>query len=64
MTMVGLIWAQKRHLGVIGAAAASPGACPRTDAFQEITMGHTIVMGRRTSVAPAKVRPLAGEMSY
>lgn len=61
MTMVGLIWAQATS-GVIGRGGDIPWRLPEDQAhFREITMGHTIVMGRRTwDSLPAKVRPLPG----
>lgn len=61
MTMVGLIWAQATS-GVIGRGGDIPWRLPEDLAhFREITMGHTIVMGRRTwDSLPAKVRPLPG----
>ncbi|AGQ35995.1 putative dihydrofolate reductase dfrA [Mycobacterium tuberculosis variant bovis] len=61
VTMVGLIWAQATS-GVIGRGGDIPWRLPEDQAhFREITMGHTIVMGRRTwDSLPAKVRPLPG----
>jgi dihydrofolate reductase len=61
MTKVGLIWAQSTS-GVIGRGGAIPWRLPEDQArFKELTMGHTVVMGRRTwESLPAKVRPLPG----
>jgi dihydrofolate reductase len=58
---VGLIWAQTA-LGVIGRAGAIPWHLPEDLArFKVLTVGHTVVMGRRTwESLPAKVRPLPG----
>jgi dihydrofolate reductase len=58
---VGLIWAQSTS-GVIGRGGAIPWRLPEDQArFKELTMGHTVVMGRRTwESLPAKVRPLPG----
>jgi dihydrofolate reductase len=59
MTVVGLIWAQSTS-GVIGRDGGIPWRLPEDQArFKEITMGHTVVMGRLTwESLPAKVRPL------
>lgn len=59
--MVGLIWAQSTS-GVIGRGGAIPWRLPEDLArFKELTMGHTVVMGRRTwESLPASVRPLPG----
>jgi dihydrofolate reductase len=61
MTMVGLIWAQSTS-GVIGRDGRIPWRLPEDQArFKELTMGHTVVMGRLTwESLPAKVRPLPG----
>jgi dihydrofolate reductase len=61
MTMVGLIWAQSTS-GVIGRDGRIPWRLPEEQArFKELTMGHTVVMGRLTwESLPAKVRPLPG----
>jgi dihydrofolate reductase len=61
MTMVGLIWAQSSS-GVIGRDGVIPWRLPEDQArFKELTMGHTVVMGRLTwESLPAKVRPLPG----
>ncbi|KUH98154.1 dihydrofolate reductase [Mycolicibacterium acapulense] len=58
---VGLIWAQSSS-GVIGRNGGIPWRLPEDQArFKELTMGHTVVMGRRTwESLPAKVRPLPG----
>jgi dihydrofolate reductase len=61
MTMVGLIWAQSTS-GVIGRDGGIPWRLPEDQArFKELTVGHTVVMGRLTwESLPAKVRPLPG----
>ncbi|TAM63725.1 MAG: dihydrofolate reductase [Mycobacterium sp.] len=58
---MGLVWAQSTS-GVIGRAGGIPWNVPEDLArFKEVTMGHTVVMGRRTwDSLPAKVRPLPG----
>ena len=58
---VGLIWAQSTS-GVIGRDNGIPWRLPEDQArFKELTMGHTVAMGRRTwESLPAKVRPLPG----
>jgi dihydrofolate reductase len=58
---VGLIWAQTRD-GVIGANGAIPWHIPEDLAhFKEITLGHPVVMGRKTwDSLPEKYRPLTG----
>ncbi|WP_319455274.1 MULTISPECIES: dihydrofolate reductase [unclassified Mycobacterium] len=58
---VGLIWAQSSS-GVIGRDNGIPWRLPEDQArFKELTMGHTVVMGRLTwESLPAKVRPLPG----
>jgi dihydrofolate reductase len=58
---MGLIWAQSTS-GVIGRGGGIPWQLPEDLAhFKELTMGHTVVMGRRTwESLPAKVRPLPG----
>jgi dihydrofolate reductase len=58
---LGLIWAQSTS-GVIGRDGGIPWRLPEDLArFKELTMGHTVVMGRRTwESLPAKVRPLPG----
>ena len=58
---VGLIWAQS-PAGVIGRAGGIPWRLPEDQArFKELTLGHTVVMGRLTwGSLPSKVRPLPG----
>jgi dihydrofolate reductase len=58
---VGLIWAQSTS-GVIGRGGGIPWRLPEDQArFKELTMGHTVVMGRRTwESLPHGVRPLPG----
>lgn len=58
---LGLIWAQSSS-GVIGRDGGIPWRLPEDQArFKELTMGHTVVMGRLTwESLPAKVRPLPG----
>lgn len=61
MTVVGLVWAQSTS-GVIGRNGDIPWHVPEDLArFKQVTVGHTVVMGRRTwDSLPAKVRPLPG----
>jgi dihydrofolate reductase len=61
MTAVGLIWAQSTS-GVIGRDGGIPWRLREDQArFKELTIGHTVVMGRLTwESLPAKVRPLPG----
>ncbi len=61
MTVVGLVWAQSTS-GVIGRGGDIPWRVPEDLArFKQVTMGHTVVMGRRTwDSLPARVRPLPG----
>jgi dihydrofolate reductase len=61
MTGPSLIWAQSTS-GVIGRAGGIPWQLPEDlIRFQGLTMGHTVVMGRRTwESLPAKFRPLPG----
>ena len=61
MSYVGLIWAQSAS-GVIGRAGNIPWRLPEDmSRFRNLTMGHTVVMGRRTwESLPARVRPLPG----
>lgn len=61
MTQLGLVWAQSTS-GVIGRGGDIPWELPEDLArFKRITVGHTVVMGRRTwDSLPAKVRPLPG----
>ncbi len=58
---IGLIWAQTTS-GVIGRDGAIPWSLPEDLArFKSLTMGHTVVMGRRTwESLPARFRPLPG----
>ena len=59
--MTALIWAQSTS-GVIGRDGAIPWQLPEDMArFKELTMGHTVVMGRRPwESLPARFRPLPG----
>ena len=61
MTEVGLVWAQSTS-GVIGRGGDIPWQVPEDLArFKELTMGHTVVMGRRTwDSLPAAVPAAAG----
>jgi dihydrofolate reductase len=61
MTVLGLIWAQSSS-GVIGRAGGIPWRLPEDQArFKQITLGHTVVMGRLTwESLPSTVRPLPG----
>jgi dihydrofolate reductase len=61
MVTVGLIWAQSTS-GVIGRDGGIPWRLPEDQArFKELTMDHTVVMGRATwESLPVKVRPLPG----
>jgi dihydrofolate reductase len=58
---LGLIWAQSTS-GVIGRSGGIPWQLPEDLVrFKALTMGHTVVMGRRTwQSLPAKFRPLPG----
>lgn len=58
---VGLIWAQSTS-GVIGRDGGIPWQLPEDLArFKRLTMGHTVVMGRRTwESLPVRFRPLPG----
>ncbi|GAA4487811.1 dihydrofolate reductase [Actinoallomurus oryzae] len=58
---VGLIWAQTLD-GVIGADNAIPWRLPEDVAhFKAVTLGHPVVMGRRTwDSLPPRFRPLPG----
>ncbi|GAA3491518.1 dihydrofolate reductase [Streptomyces cremeus] len=60
-TRIGLIWAQARD-GVIGADNAIPWRLPEDMAhFKATTLGHPVVMGRRTwDSLPPRFRPLSG----
>lgn len=59
--MTALIWAQSTS-GVIGRDGSIPWQLPEDMAhFKELTMGHTVLMGRRTwDSLPPKFRPLPG----
>ncbi|CAN3128453.1 Dihydrofolate reductase [Mycobacterium sp. smrl_JER01] len=59
-----MIWAQSSS-GVIGRGNAIPWRVPEDMArFKELTMGHTVIMGRLTwESLPAKFRPLPGRRS-
>jgi dihydrofolate reductase len=61
MTEVGLVWAQSTS-GVIGRGGDIPWRVPEDlTRFKQVTMGHTVVMGRRTwDSLPAGVQPLPG----
>jgi dihydrofolate reductase len=61
MAELALIWAQSTS-GVIGRAGGIPWRLPEDQArFKALTLGHTVVMGRRTwESLPARVRPLPG----
>ncbi|MGH3564024.1 MAG: dihydrofolate reductase [Mycobacterium sp.] len=56
-----MIWAQSTS-GVIGRDGGIPWRLPEDQArFKKLTLGHTVVMGRRTwESLPASVRPLPG----
>ncbi|TXI36097.1 MAG: dihydrofolate reductase [Mycobacterium sp.] len=58
---VALIWAQSTS-GVIGRGGGIPWRVPEDLArFKDLTMGHTVVMGRRTwESLPPRMRPLPG----
>ncbi len=59
--MSALIWAQSTS-GVIGRDGGIPWKLPEDLArFRELTMGHTVLMGRRTwESLPPRFRPLPG----
>jgi dihydrofolate reductase len=59
--VIGLVWAQARG-GVIGAGGELPWHLPEDLAlFRRLTMGSTVVMGRRTwESLPDRFRPLPG----
>lgn len=61
MTPLNLIWAQSSS-GVIGRGNGIPWRLPEDMArFKELTMGHTVIMGRLTwESLPEKFRPLPG----
>lgn len=58
---IGMIWAQTRD-GVIGRGGDMPWSAPEDMAqFKAITMGHPVVMGRRTwESIPERFRPFSG----
>ncbi len=62
--MIGMVWAQARN-GVIGAGGGLPWHLPEDLAlFRELTMGGTVVMGRRTwESLPDRFRPLPGRVN-
>ena len=61
MSGLSLIWAQSTS-GVIGRDGDIPWQVPEDlTRFKELTIGHTVVMGRRTwESLPARFRPLPG----
>lgn len=61
VSQVGLVWAQSTS-GVIGRGGDIPWHLPEDLVrFKQVTLGHTVVMGRRTwDSLPARVRPLPG----
>jgi dihydrofolate reductase len=61
MSGLGLIWAQSTS-GVIGRDGDIPWQVPEDlTRFKQLTIGHTVVMGRRTwDSLPARFRPLPG----
>jgi dihydrofolate reductase len=61
MSELSLIWAQSTS-GVIGRSGGIPWRLPEDlTRFKALTMGHTVVMGRRTwESLPSKFRPLPG----
>jgi dihydrofolate reductase len=61
MSEVSLIWAQSTS-GIIGRGGGIPWQLAEDLVrFKALTMGHTVVMGRRTwELLPAKLRPLPG----
>ncbi len=61
MRQLSLIWAQSTS-GVIGRGGGIPWRLPEDQArFKELTMGRTVVMGRRTwDSLPQRFRPLPG----
>ena len=61
MSGLGLIWAQSTS-GVIGRDGGIPWQVPEDlTRFKQLTIGHTVVMGRRTwDSLPARYRPLPG----
>jgi dihydrofolate reductase len=58
---LGLIWAQSTS-GIIGRSGGIPWQLPEDlIRFKALTIGHTVVMGRRTwESLPGKLRPLPG----
>lgn len=58
---LGLIWAQSTS-GIIGRENGIPWRLPEDQGrFKELTLGHTVVMGRLTwESLPTRVRPLPG----
>ncbi len=58
---VGLVWAQSPS-GVLGRGGDIPWRVPEDlTRFKEVTLGHTVIMGRRTwESLPPRVRPLPG----
>lgn len=61
MSELNMVWAQSSS-GVIGRGNAIPWHVPEDMArFKELTIGHTVIMGRLTwESLPAKFRPLPG----
>lgn len=61
MTHLSLIWAQSTS-GVIGRGGGIPWQLPEDQVrFKQLTMGHTVVMGRLTwESLPERFRPLPG----
>src|SRR5690606_11575178 len=61
MSRIGLVWAEAEG-GVIGKDGGMPWHVPEDLAhFREVTLGHPVVMGRRTWESfPDKYRPLPG----
>ncbi|ABM13195.1 dihydrofolate reductase [Mycolicibacterium vanbaalenii] len=61
LSELNMVWAQSSS-GVIGRGDAIPWHVPEDMArFKELTMGHTVIMGRLTwESLPAKFRPLPG----
>ena len=61
MSGAGLVWAQSTS-GVIGRGGDLPWHLPEDLVhFKQVTLGHTVVMGRRTwDSLPARMRPLPG----
>lgn len=61
VSRLGMIWAQAED-GVIGVDGMMPWHIPEDMAhFKAVTMGHTVIMGRRTwESLPPRFRPLEG----